>query len=92
MPQSHTFPPQSESQAVETIDRVIQRIAREGARSLLQRALEAEIANHLDRYTEFVTEDDKKTVVRNGFVPGRSVLPVSVRRLSSVRVLMNRKR
>jgi len=84
MPQTQFTSPQPEEQSIETIDDVLQRIAREGARSLLQRALEAEIADHLDRYSDLLTEDDRRTVVRNGSAPERTILtgvgPVKVQR------------
>jgi hypothetical protein len=84
MPHTQSTSPQPEEQSIETIDDVLQKIAREGARSLLQRALEAEIADHLDRYSDLLTEDDRKTVVRNGSAPERTILtgvgPVRVQR------------
>lgn len=84
MPHSQSIPARSESQTVETIGEAIQEIAREGARSLLQRALEVEIAHHLERYTEFVTEENQRAVVRNGYAPERSVFtgvgPVTIQR------------
>ncbi len=49
MPHIQTIPPWPESQSIGTIDEVIREIAREGARSLLQRALEAEVADHLNQ-------------------------------------------
>lgn len=84
MPHSQSIPPQAESQTVETIDDAIREIAREGARSLLQHALETEIANHLDQYAELLTEDERKTVVRNGYAPERTIFtgigPVAIQR------------
>jgi len=84
MPHSQSIPPQAESQTVETIDDAIRKIAREGARSLLQRALEAEIANHLEQYAGLLTEDERKAVVRNGYAPERTIFtgigPVVIQR------------
>lgn len=84
MPHSQSIPPQAESQTVETIDDAIREIAREGARSLLQHALETEIANHLDQYAELLTEDERKTVVWNGYAPERTIFtgigPVAIQR------------
>ena len=84
MPHTQSTSPQPEEQSIETIDDVLQKIAREGARSLLQRALEAEIADHLDRYSDLLTENNRKAVVRNGSAPERTIFtgvgPVKVQR------------
>lgn len=44
-------------------------IAREGARKLLQKALEAEIEERLNRYQDLVNKEGRKTVVKNGHGP-----------------------
>jgi len=84
MPYPQSIPPQSEDQTIGTIDDALREIAREGAQSLLQRALEAEIARHLDRYSELLTGENRKAVVRNGFAPERTILtgigPVRIQR------------
>ncbi len=49
-------------------------IVREGARKMLQAALEAEIEEHLSRFKHLVNEDGKRLVVRNGVMPERTVL------------------
>ena len=49
-------------------------IMREGARKMLQAALEAEIEEHLSRFKDLVGEDGKRLVVRNGTMPERTVL------------------
>jgi len=49
-------------------------IVREGARKMLQAALEAEIEEHLSRFKHLVDEDGKRLVVRNGVMPERTVL------------------
>jgi putative transposase len=49
-------------------------IVREGARKMLQAALEAEIEEHLSRFKHLVDEDGKRMVVRNGVMPERTVL------------------
>jgi putative transposase len=68
----------------EELQGTIERIAREGARKLLQTALEAEVDDHLSRYQELRDEDGHQVVVRNGHAPRRLVLtgvgPVAVRR------------
>ena len=66
------------------IQGVIERIAREGARKLLQAALEAEVDEHLSCYQNFRDPDGHQVVVRNGHAPRRLALTgvgaVSVRR------------
>ena len=49
-------------------------IVREGARKMLQAALEAEIEEHLSRFKHLVDEEGKRLVVRNGTMPQRTVL------------------
>jgi putative transposase len=59
-------------------------IVREGARKMLQAALEAEIEEHLSRYKHLVDEEGKRLVVRNGVMPERTVLtgagPIPIKR------------
>lgn len=63
---------------------VLEDIVREGARKMLQAALEAEIEQHVLRYRDMVTEGGKQAVVRNGFQPERTILtgagPIPVKR------------
>ena len=47
---------------------------REGARRMLQAALEAEIEEHIARYKDLVDESGKRAVVRNGYQPERKIL------------------
>lgn len=58
-------------------------VVREGARQLLQRALEVEVAEALARFDSLRDEDDHHRVVRNGHLPERTVLtgagPLQVR-------------
>jgi transposase-like protein len=58
-------------------------VVREGARQLLQRALEVEVAEALGRFDSLRDEDDHRRVVRNGHLPERTVLtgagPLTVR-------------
>jgi len=62
----------------------LEAIVREGARKMLQAALEAEIEEHLSRFKNLVDKDGKRVVVRNGVMPERTVLtgagPLPVRR------------
>lgn len=53
---------------------VLETVLREGARKMLQAALEAEIEEHIARYEEMVDESGKRAVVRNGYQPERTIL------------------
>src|SRR5450432_3719866 len=54
-----------------------------GARSLLAKAVEAEVADFLGEHADLKTEDGQQRVVRHGHLPEREVMtgfgPVSVR-------------
>ena len=52
----------------------LEAIVREGARKMLQAALEAEIEEHITRFKNLVDEDGKRLVVRNGTMPERRVI------------------
>ena len=58
-------------------------IVREGARRMLQEALENEVAEYLARMSSVRTEDGCQAVVRNGFLPARDLVtgvgPVRIR-------------
>jgi len=58
-------------------------IVREGARRMLQEALENEVADDLSRRASVRTEDGRQAVVRNGFLPARDLVtgvgPVRIR-------------
>ena len=68
----------------EELQGTIEKIAREGARKLLQAALEAEVEEHLGQYQQLRDEGGHQVVVRNGHAPRRVVLTgvgaVAVRR------------
>jgi putative transposase len=57
-------------------------ILRQGARSLLAQAVEAEVADFLGKHAELRTEDGRQRVVRHGHLPEREVMtgigPVAV--------------
>lgn len=53
---------------------VIEDIAREGARGILQAALEAEVEEHLARYEGLRDAEGRRAVVRNGHAPRRTIL------------------
>lgn len=63
---------------------VLEDLVREGARKMLQAALEAEIEEHLSRFKHLVDEGGRRLVVRNGDMPERTVLtgagPISITR------------
>jgi len=58
-------------------------IVREGARRMLQEALENEVAEYLSRTGSVRTEDGRQAIVRNGFLPKRDLMtgagPVRIR-------------
>jgi putative transposase len=84
MPRTQNTSSTPDEPTIETIDEHIWEVAREGARKLLQRALEAEIETHLASHTDFVTGEQLRTVVRNGYAPKRTIAtgvgPVDIRR------------
>lgn len=84
MPREKCIASEAEKPTIAGIDEELFRVAREGARKLLQQALEAEIEEHLDRHAELFTQEQHKAVVRNGYAPERRILtgvgPVEVRR------------
>ena len=73
-------------------------ILRTGARSLLAKAVEAEVADFLDKRTDLKTSDGHQRVVRHGHLPEREVMtgigPVAVRqpRLRDRRLLIGVRR
>ena len=64
--------------------RVLEDYVREGARRMLQAALEAEVSDYIEGLTHLVDGEGKRLVVRNGTMPERTVLtgagPLAVRR------------
>lgn len=48
-------------------------LIRQGARDLIARAVEAELEGLLSQYADITTPDGRKAVVRNGYLPRRSV-------------------
>lgn len=49
-------------------------IVRQGARSMLQAAIEAEAREFVDRHSAKVSESGNRLVVRNGWLPTRQVM------------------
>lgn len=76
-----------------TFDTALAQIVREGARKLLQQALENEVEELLERFNAFKGEKQKCVVVRNGYLPERELqtgigpLPVRQPRLRDKRGL-----
>lgn len=62
---------------------VLDEIVREGARRMLQAALEAEVAEFIDQASDAVDADGRRLVVRNGYLPERELAtgagPLSVK-------------
>ena len=58
-------------------------VLREGARTLLAQAVEAEVADFLARHADRTTADGRRRIVRHGHLPERSIMtgigPVTVR-------------
>jgi putative transposase len=63
---------------------VLDQLVREGARKMLQSALEVEVQEHLERFKHLVDAQGKRQVVRNGHQPERTILtgagPIPVKR------------
>jgi len=51
----------------------LQEVLREGARKMLAAAIEVEVCTFIERHDSLQTADDKTAVVRNGYLPGRSI-------------------
>ena len=58
-------------------------VLRNGARSMLAKAVEAEVATFLAKHADLKTEDGRSRIVRHGHLPEREVMtgigPVAVR-------------
>jgi len=72
----------SENQAAEK-NGLLEEIIREGARKVLQAAIEHEVGAYIDMFRELKDETGKRMVVRHGFLPERDLLtgigPLSVK-------------
>jgi transposase-like protein len=66
-----------------TFDDQLTEILRQGARSLLAQAVEAEVADFLAKHADLKTENGHQRMVRHGYLPEREVMtgigPVAVR-------------
>jgi transposase-like protein len=63
----------SENQAAEK-NSLLEEIIREGARKVLQAAIEHEVGAYIDMFKELKDENGKRMVVRHGFLPERDLL------------------
>ena len=72
----------SENQAAEK-NSLLEEIIREGARKVLQAAIEHEVGAYIDMFKELKDETGKRMVVRHGFLPERDLLtgigPLSIK-------------
>ncbi len=73
MPERKSTPTEAKK-ATDVVRGVIEDIAREGARKVLQAALEAEVEEHLARYRALEDREGRRVVVRNGHAPARTIL------------------
>lgn len=64
----------SESQIKEEPRNVLEEIIREGARRLLQQAIEDEVNEYLERFSYQRDEAGRRLVVRNGSLPQRELI------------------
>ncbi len=80
---------------VEGVDEVavtLDDLAREGARRMIAAALEAEVADYVERFTAELDEDGKRLVVRNGrarerkLTVGSGTVPIKAPRVNDKRV------
>lgn len=60
----------AESKALPGLDDLIQ----QGARQIIQQAIEAELAALLERYSNVKTLEGRRAVVRNGYLPEREIV------------------
>ena len=51
----------------------LQEVLREGARKMLAAAIEAEVATFIEQHSALKTDENKAAVVRNGYLPERSI-------------------
>lgn len=64
----------AESQIQQEPKSILEEIIREGARKLLQQAIENEVAEYLERFSGQGDERGRRLVVRNGFLPARELV------------------
>jgi len=76
-------PVEKENQAAEQKNNLLEEIIREGARKVLQAAIEHEVGAYIDMFKELKDKDGRRMVVRHGFLPERHLLtgigPLSIK-------------
>ncbi len=70
----HNEPVETKNQEKEESQSLLEQIIKEGARKLLQAAIEHEVAEYITLFSEIKDENGRRMVVRNGFLPERSIL------------------
>jgi transposase-like protein len=73
-PMNNDEPIGEKKQVEETPGSVLEQIIREGARRLLQAAIENEVAEHVERLKELKDEKGHRMVVKNGSSPERTLV------------------
>ena len=53
---------------------VLEELARKGARQMLAQAMEAEVAEFVEKHSGVTDEEGRHLVVRNGHLPGRELV------------------
>lgn len=70
-------------QSVSETKSVLEEVLRQGAREMLLKAIEAEVAGYVEQHSHLCDEAGRRLVVRNGHLPEREILtgigPVSIR-------------
>jgi transposase-like protein len=69
----HTPDPQA-NQPQKEFQSALEEVLREGARTMLRTAVEAEVAEYVNQHAELVDEGGRRLVVRNGHLPERELL------------------
>jgi hypothetical protein len=64
-------------EAVENARSFLDQIIQDGARRMLQAALENEVEVFLERHSNKVDNDGRRQVVRNGYLPSRELVTAS---------------
>jgi len=67
-------PVEEKKQEKEEIKSILEGIIREGARKMLQAAIEQEVIEYIASLADKTDENGKRMVVKNGFLPERSIL------------------
>jgi transposase-like protein len=81
-------PVEVERQEKDEAKSILEEIIREGARKMLQAAIEQEVAEYILSLSDKKDDNGRRMVVRNGFLPERSILtgigPITVKQPSSI--------